>query len=374
MSIPAAQLNRIGSPPIRYQASFEQVESDEPVTNAQLVNTITRIQTKVHEDSGHAKRGVHAKSHGILVGELRILDDLPAVLAQGLFATPATYPAVLRFSTIPGDVLDDNISVPRGLAVKVIGVRGERVSGSENDVTQDFTLANGSAFSKADPKSFSHTLKLLAATTDKAPGLKKALSAVMRGAEKLLESVGGESPTLMTLGGYPETNLLGDSYYSQTPILFGDYIAKVSVQPHSPALRALIKAPLGAKGKPDRLHEAVIEFFAGDGGEWDLLVQLCTDIDSMPIEDASKPWPEDKSPYIPVAHISVPRQGAWNSVRETLMDETLSFSPWHALAAHRPLGAINRVRKLVYDMAARFRAQHNGIRIVEPNSLADLPR
>lgn len=358
--------------PVRYQPTFEQVESNEPVTNAQLVDTINKIQTKVHEDTGHAKRGVHAKTHGVLVGEFRVLDNLPKMLAQGLFARPATYAAVMRFSTIPGDVLDDNISLPRGLAVKVIGVRGDRVHGSENDLTQDFILANGAAFTKPNPKSFASTLKLFASSTDKAPGLKKALSAVMRGAEKLMESAGSDSPTLMQLGGYPETNLLGDTYYSQTPILFGDYIAKVSVRPYSPSLRALIQAPLGGKGKPNRLHEAVIEFFAGNSAEWELLVQLCTDIKSMPIEDASVPWPEERSPYIPVARVSVLKQSSWNIVRETLLDETLSFSPWHALSAHRPLGAINRVRKLVYDTAVRFRSEHNGVSIEEPRSLEDL--
>ena len=123
-----------------------------------------------------------------------------------------------------------------------------------------------------------------------------------------------------------------------------------------------------------RISHWRIEFFAANAGEWDLLVQLCTDIDSMPIEDASKPWPEGKSPYVAVARISIARQTAWNNVREALMDETLSFSPWHALAAHRPLGAINRARKMVYATAVRFRAQHNGVRIVEPRSLDDLPR
>jgi len=42
---------------------------------------------------------VHAKSHGLLQGELRVLDGLPKSLAQGVFARPATYPVVLRIST-----------------------------------------------------------------------------------------------------------------------------------------------------------------------------------------------------------------------------------------------------------------------------------
>jgi hypothetical protein len=51
----------------------------------------------------------------------------------------------------------------------------------------------------------------------------------------------------------------------------------------------------------------------------------------------------------------------------------MSFSPWHALAAHRPLGAIMRTRKQVYANAARFRAEHNQVQIVEPRSIDEVP-
>ena len=369
-----ATLSDVAATAVRYQPSVEQFDQDEADTNAGLIETITKIQNKVFEDSGHAMRGVHAKSHGVVLGELRVLDDLPPVLAQGLFSTPGKYPVVMRFSTIPGDVLDDNISVPRGLALKVVGVSGARVAGSEGDVTQDFVLANGPAFAKGHPKGFLSTLKLLAGTTDKAPGLKKALSAVMRGAEKLVESVGGESPTLMTLGGYPEVHILGDEFYSQTPILFGDYMAKVAIKPSSAGVRALRKAPLDLKDKPNGIREGVADFFRASSAEWDLQVQLCTDLESMPIEDASKAWPEDKSPYMTVARISIPAQDSWSAGRVKTVDEAMAFSPWHALASHRPLGAMMRVRKTVYERAVRFRAEHNGTKIAEPRTVADLPQ
>jgi hypothetical protein len=360
--------------PVRYDPSIEKIEKDEAETIQGLIETITKIQTKVYADSSHATRGVHAKSHGVLVGELRVTDNLPAVLAQGLFASPATYPVVMRFSTISGDLLDDNVSVPRGLAIKVIGVRGARVSGSEGDTTQDFVFGNGPTFAKAHPKEFLSTLKLLAGTTDRAPGLKKALSSVMRGAEKLVESVGGKSATLLTLGGYPEVNILGDDFYSQTPILYGDYMAKVALKPSSAELRALSNSPLDLKNNPDGIREAVVEFFHANAGEWELQVQLCTNLVAMPIEDATIPWPEDRSPYHVVARLFIPAQDAWSSDRIKMVDERMSFSPWHALAAHRPLGAINRVRKTVYDTAARFRAAHNQVSVVEPNAITDLSR
>jgi hypothetical protein len=359
--------------PVRYDPSVEQFDADEAETNQGLIHTITKIQQKVYDDSAHASRSVHAKGHGLLIGELRVLDGLPEYLAQGLFAAVATYPVVMRLSTIPGDILEDGISVPRGLALKVVGVPGARVTGSEGDVTQDFVLANGPVFAKSHPKSFLTTLKQLAATTDKAPGLKKILSVVMRGTEKLLESVGGQSSTLMTLGGYPEVHILGDEFYSQTPYLYGSYMAKFSVKPLSAGLRNLAKAPLDLKGNPDGIRESVVNYFQSNSGEWELQVQVCTDLKAMPVEDAAKAWPEDQSPYQPVARITMPSQDAWSASRVKAIEGKMSFSAWHALAAHRPLGAMNRVRKAVYDAAARFRAEHNHVVVSEPGSRAELP-
>ncbi|MFC7607804.1 catalase family protein [Teichococcus aestuarii] len=110
--------------PVRYDPSLEQVQPDEAETIASLTGSLRKISETTFEDYGHAVRSVHAKGHGLLKGTLRVLGHLPPTLAQGLFAHPAEYPAVLRFSTNPGDVLDDSITVPRGLAVKVIGVEG----------------------------------------------------------------------------------------------------------------------------------------------------------------------------------------------------------------------------------------------------------
>jgi hypothetical protein len=72
-------------------------------------------------------RSVHVKSHGVLYGTITVESDLPAVLAPGLFSTDGSYPVVIRFSTLPGD----SISTPRGLAVEIVGVEGDRLHGSE---------------------------------------------------------------------------------------------------------------------------------------------------------------------------------------------------------------------------------------------------
>lgn len=188
----------------------------------------------------------------------------------------------------------------------------------------------------------------------------------------MVEAFGSESATLKTLGGQPQTHLLGDMFYSQAPLLYGDYIAKFSVAPVSPTLTALTDAPLDLSGKPNGLRDAVVEYFHQQSGEWEVRVQLCIDLKTMPIEDPSVVWPEERSPYIPVARITVKPQTAWSEARSTEVDDGLSFSPWHGLAAHRPLGAIMRIRKAAYEMSARFRAEHNHCPIREPRQL-DLP-
>ena len=358
--------------PIRFEPSFEQPAPDEAETTRELAETMRSIIETTFHDYRHAVRSVHAKSHGLLQGELRVLDDLPPELAQGAFAKPGVHPVVMRFSTNPGDILADSISTPRGLAVKIIGVEGERLPGAEGS-TQDIVMQNAPAFVAPDPKAFLGTLKLLAKTTDTPQIFKKALSAVLRGAEATLEAVGKESPSLKALGGHPKTNLLGETYYTMVPLLYGPYIAKLSVAPISPALAALKDAPVAVAGKPNALREAVSEFFASQAGEWEIRVQLCTDLAAMPIEDASVPWPEDASPYRPVARITIPAQPAWTDARAAAVDDGMAFSPWHGLAAHRPIGGIMRSRKPSYELSAGFRATHNGCPIHEPQGAPGLP-
>jgi hypothetical protein len=359
--------------PVRYTPAVETPEPGEAETTAELIETLRKISETTYKDGGHALRSVHAKSHGLLEGRLEVLDGLPPRLAQGLFARPGTYPAVLRISTIPGDILDDSITVPRGFAIKVMGVEGERLPGSEAATTQDFLLVNSPAFAVPNTRMFLSSLKVLAATTDQPQILKKVASTVLRSVESVVEAFGGESATLKTLGGAPQTHPLGETFYTQTPFRYGDYIAKFAVAPASPELTALTGRILSASGDPNLLRNTITEFFKRHSGIWEARVQLCTDLDAMPIEDASVTWPEDRSPYVPVARISVPAQNSWSEERSHVVDDGFAFSPWHGLAAHRPLGSLNRARKPSYEMSANFRAEHNGCPIHEPGKAARLP-
>ena len=82
---------------------------------------------------------------------------------------------------------------------------------------------------------------------------------------------------------------------------------------------------------------------------------------------ATVEWLESESPYRTVAHLLLPRQEI-ELLRQQDAYQNLSFSVWHALAAHRPLGGINRVRRWAYALSTAWRRQQTGAKAAEPPS------
>ena len=102
-------------------------------------------------------------------------------------------------------------------------------------------------------------------------------------------------------------------------------------------------------------------------------MQLCTNTTTMPIEDATVAWPEEDSRHVPVAKITFPAQHSDTDARRAFGDDVLSFNSWRGLDAHRPLGSINRLKKLVYEASSDFRHRVNNIARLEPSDVTDLP-
>ena len=353
-------------PPIRYSPAVADVQPNEGETIRGLNETFNEILETVAKDSGHAVRSVHAKAHGILEGTLTVETDLPPELAQGLFATPGEHKVYMRLSTNAGDILPDAISLPRGLALKVLDVAGERLPDADG-TTQDFVMVNGKVFQAPTADKFLGSLKMLAKTTDRMEGVKVAASAVLRGVNTALEAVGIESSTIASLGGAPNVNPLGETYYSVTPFRFGDFIAKFSVAPVSTALTSLTGEEIDASDRPDAIRETVRSEMRFIEGEWEFRVQLCRDLERQPVEDPTVEWKEDEAPFVKVATIRAKPQDSWDAGRVDAVDERMRFSIWTGLAAHQPLGNINRARKAPYRHSADFRQRFNGCPIHEPS-------
>lgn len=234
---------------IPYSDYVEVKHPDEDKTFSELTAVMRHISEVVNDRARNAFRSVHAKSHALLKAQMTVFSDLPIPFQQGLFQLSGTYPVIMRFSTNPGDILPDSISSPRGLGIKVVGVsNGDMAPNHSGQVTQDFVLVNAKAFGAPDAAGFLKIAQLLEQHVADSESLKQLVSTGTRVLENVLESVGGRSETLKAFG-HPETNILGESFFSQAPIRYGQYIAKVSVEPASENLKQLTGKHVAHLGK-----------------------------------------------------------------------------------------------------------------------------
>jgi hypothetical protein len=355
------------NPPVPFSPSVEKYEEDEQDVIRGLNEAFDFILKRTSEDYGHAVRSVHAKAHGILRGEMIVEEGLSEELSQGVFAKPGRHDVYMRMSTNAGDILPDDISLPRGLALKVLDVPGERLPDADGD-TQDFVMVNGPIFQAPTAKKFLGNLKLLAKTTDRLEGTKEALSTVLRGVSAALGTVGIQSTAINSLGGAPNVDPLGETYYSTTPFRYGSYIAKFSIAPISQSLTNLTGHIIDASDRPNAIREIVQQEMQAIDASWEFRVQLCRDLDEQPVEDPTILWNEAKAPFHRVATINVKSQDSWSAEAVQTVNEEMRFSIWTGLAAHQPLGNVNRARKDPYRHSADFRASFNGCPFHEPAS------
>jgi len=325
-------------------SSNEEIPANEDAATQQIVRM---IEEKVRDKAknGSARRDAHAKAHGCVQAEFRVLDKLSEEVRVGIFGDARAYPAWIRFSNGSGKMQDDSVGDARGMAIKLMGV--ER---SESR-TQDFVMINHPVFFVRNAADYVEFQK---AFSEDSP-LKFFFPSLNPFNFRLHEF--GIANTIRSKG---VTNPLDTQYWSTTPYRFGDTAMKFSARPCGPP------SPFAETSSPDFLHENMQKHLAQSEACFDFMVQLRKRPSQMPIEDPTLEWSEKDSPFIPVARITIPAQAFASSPEQLAFCENLSFTPWHAVPEHRPLGGINRVRKTVYDTISRVRHELNGDERHEP--------
>lgn len=350
------------TPPLPYSPGVETVDPGEPALFDRIADVMRVGGAAARDGAGPGGRVSHVTAIAALKGELTILPDLAPELAQGLFVPGRRYPVVARLSHLPGEDLDDRgVSSHRGLSIKLFGVPGDPL-GDHRGGTQDLVLENRSEFNVATPKQFLLAISAVEAAAPLPRGLKATVSAAARGVNRALGAVGLASPNLDILG-HPRRHPLSEAFHSQAPIRWGAYVAKLAALPDG----TQADLPYDAD-RPDALRDATAAHIAERGATFTLAAQLWTDADAMPIEDARAPWPEALSPHRPVAVLRFPPQPSTSPARLAAVD-ALSFSPAHALGAHRPLGGIMRSRLALYTMLGDERRRAAGVPTTEPAGL-----
>ena len=356
---------------LRYSSDIEHPDADEQATIDGIIKGMTQQSETVEKREHHAARASHAKSSACVTGELTIAAYLSPELAQGLFATPCTYVVAARFAQGPGETLGDRVSTHRGVGLKVFGVAGEKLPGHDVE-TQDFVLATGPTFPSGTAKGFLRDGTAIGTSAGLPEGVKSAVASTMRNFNRLLHAFGTESP-LADFFGHPFGHPLADGYFSQAPMRWGDYVAKIAIISVSPDQKALADWRLDPHQDENGFRHATVEYFAEHDAIFDLRVQLWNNAETQPIEDASVEWSMDESAYRTVATLRLPRQSAYSPERVRYFDEVMTFRPAHSLAAHRPLGSVNRARLQVYQALSAFRHRENNVAEENTARIEDVP-
>lgn len=335
--------------PSRSALDQEVIEPNEKeLIDAIAQSSIERLQKQFPAGVRPVMRDAHPKAHGLVSAQFIVLDNLPEELRYGVFKTPRTYDALIRFSAGNVEVQEDTMPQAAGMAIKLLGVEGEKLLESEKDATtQDFIMINAPIFFVRNLKDYNILHQELA---------KGQLKEFFRNRP-------AETNAVMVVRGQKLFNPLQVRYWSMTPYLLGPNAIKFSAIP----LSRTTNQPPKTMG-PNFLREVMKAQLESEDVYFDFSVQLQSDPVTMPIEDPLEEWDEAVSPFRRVALIRIPKQNIDADGRVELA-ENLAFTPWHSLPEHQPLGSNNRARKVVYERISEFRRSANDVPREEPKEM-----
>ena len=319
----------------------EYPEPNEPEVIEKMVKLVL---ARMKPQDGRVRRGQHAKITGGVSADFTVREDLPANLRHGIFRDPGrTFRAIVRFSNAPESIESDIKGTGRGMAIKLLDVDDASAIPGADPGCQDFLLVNHPVFPFGTPEVYMHLFDIrdvpIAGDALAIPWLaifhKRALEIVKEIRGKIVASP------------------LQETYWSESPYWLGPsagtdggQAVKYSARPRS-GKTALPKDP---KENPDYLSDALARHLRTGKAAFDFKVQVQTDPVGMPIEDTSIVWDESLSVPELVATLTIGVQDVDLPEGKALIKEceAKAFSPWNALAEHRPMGGINRLRKAVY--------------------------
>jgi hypothetical protein len=379
------------------------VESDLSATDRAAINEIVTLMTRDldRQTDPLKQRSQHGKQHGCLWGEVQIesryLEQLPAYARVGLWQVERTYPAWIRFSNFRER--DDSQGDIQGMAIKLMDVEGNRPADSNPmDRTQDLLFINTPQFFTAGIQSYLEffrvtdglkQLKYLKQRKHSSTSSKSELPATdaiaalppisrtqvlrqflrflfpsPRPSQWRLQPIWLLLRTKVEKGLHKPNSLLEQAYWTPTPSALGENGAE------NGAMKLVLKPSVLNRSEkpdyaPDYLRTALRRHLRDrrQPAQFDLCLQLADGGPNTPLNDPTVRW-TDIADY-KVGTVSIPPQD-FEQPAQTQFGENLSFTPWHCLQAHQPLGAIDLIRKAVYERTATLRQQHNQTAGVNP--------
>jgi hypothetical protein len=362
---------------VRYTPEIETIDPQIDELLAQIIDFWEKKgrESPRTEGTGRAVRGAHAKSFGLVKAAVEILADVPAAYAQGIYAKPGRHGALIRFSSTSSHLgTDAQVGPGLGLAMKIFDVAGPKLVEDEPDSTTfDLVLKNSPIF-------ISNTAKHYLFIEEIVNDLPRYLARGTAGFHKLLADFLTGKGTLQqqdwawdelfafvkSASQTPVRNPLLTTFWTMGAVRHGDYIAKVRVAPTVESATQVIHRDLDLTSGPEVFHPTLVDELQARPFDFDLQVQLCTDLAAMPVNVLTVEWPEKLSPFVTVGRVHLPRQDI-SGPENFEKGDALAFNQWRVTADHRPLGEIMNVRR-IYTASAKVRRTLNHQPQTEPTS------
>jgi hypothetical protein len=308
---------------------------------AELTRRIGVQQRKVANSSkshldGQVDRGQHQKLLLGAFGTLRVFEDIPAAVKVGPFAGPVSYRVACRFSNGQPCPFPDTAKDVRGVAIKFFTVEGDET---------DLLMTNEGGRSHAsNALEFMNFADVLVEQIDR--------GVVLAGAKLSLEVLEGElrlteaARVTEILGKevllHKVESLTSERYWgSVVKMKLGGAAIKYSLQPDS----SPVHSTNGDPGADDYLRADLRNRLEQGPLNWQLCVQLFSDEDRTPVNDASIVW---EGTPIAIGELVIPNLPSEQDERQI---DQMAFNPGNGFD---PLG-ITHARQAVYAASAENR-------------------
>ena len=308
-----------------------------PQGEAEMIERVTTRQIEMMKARDPKKRGQHPKHQALLRGIFEVGDTVPEAMRAGVFAAPGKFDAFVRVST--GPMPKDSDPNPHAMAIKLINVPSSPCG------TQDFIMLDQPSFFIRDVAQYVQFFD--AALQD--PTATSFFKAHPR-------EFGLNLTFNVVIG-----NQMERQYWSEVPIAMGDGAARLTLIPVTENMTGSDPATT-----PDGLRDTLENYFVTNrrNAKFLFAAQRYVDQETTPIEDATSVWP---TPFEPIATLILPAQD-FTAPAQHEFGEYLSYTPWHCVPGHQPIGGIQRCRKRVYEESQRLRHELNGVQDLEPST------
>lgn len=354
------------------QNAFETNLPPEEKAQIEKIAFLTpQMQEKRRPIQGDAVlRGVHPKSHGCVSAEFRVNKNIEGRFRVGLFAHPGkSFEAGVRFSNASVDTGDDlakggsgkRENGSRGMAIKVRNVGGNVFIMDKGENNQDFLMINTPEFAFRNSRDYLRLSRVLHKSKN---ALSSARYFVPTQDKELNDGIAATKRIIFVppdgIKHRTVRNPLQVQYFGAAPFLFGEGQAmKFSAKPCGGEIPQKAFTEIEKETLPkDYLRAALTETMKGNEDVcFDFMIQVRgkEDVDKLNIEDATTRWPNELDNYKSVAQIIIKARQRPDTPKAIEKCEALSYTPWHSLKEHRPLGSINRLRRKVYKTSADHR-------------------